>query len=59
MTTFAMATPKFQIDHKFAQQYGLKPKAGYRKWLRTQRNRKIRRVAQDEKPNIGYAGWEY
>jgi len=30
-----------------------------RKWLKNQRNRKIRRVKQDEVPNIKYAGWEY
>ncbi len=48
-----------QIEHKFSQKFGLKPKAGFRKWLKNQRNRMIRRVAQSEKPNIKYGGWEY
>ena len=30
-----------------------------RGWYKNQRNRKIRRVKQDEVPNIKYAGWEY
>jgi len=48
-----------QIEHKFSQKLGLKPKAGFRKWLKNQRNRKIRRGAQSEKPNIKYGGREY
>jgi hypothetical protein len=30
-----------------------------RKWLKNQRNRKIRYSDKTEKPNIGYDGWEY
>lgn len=38
---------------------GLSRKTKRRKWLKNQRNRKIRRVKQDETPNIKYDGWEY
>jgi hypothetical protein len=48
-----------QIEHHFSQKFGLKPKAGFRKWLKNQRNRKIRRTAHTETPNIKYGGWEY
>ena len=48
-----------QIEHKFSQKNGLKPKAGFRKWLKSQRNRKMRRVEQSEKPSVKYDGWEY
>jgi hypothetical protein len=34
-------------------------KSHSRKWLKNQRNRKIRRVNQTEIPNIKYKGWEY
>mgnify|MGYP001559041445 CR=1 FL=1 len=30
-----------------------------RKWLKNQRNRKIRRTSKFEKPNIKHKGWEY
>lgn len=48
-----------QIEYYFSQKFGLKHKAGFRKWLKNQRNRKIRHVAQTEKPDIKYGGWEY
>ena len=34
-------------------------KSHSRKWMKNQRNRKIRRVPKDEIPNIKYSGWEY
>jgi hypothetical protein len=34
-------------------------KAGERKWLKNQRNRKIRRVDAEEIPSVKYRGWEY
>lgn len=30
-----------------------------RKWLKNQRNRKIRRTKKTEIPNIKHVGWEY
>jgi hypothetical protein len=54
-----MALRNYQIEHKFTQKYHLKPKAGFRKWLRNQRNRKIRKTDKTEVPNIKYGGWEY
>ena len=33
-----------------------KPKS--RKWMKNQRNRKIRRTAKDEIPAIKYRGWD-
>ena len=30
-----------------------------RKWMKNQRNRKIRRVKSDEIPHVKYVGWEY
>jgi hypothetical protein len=45
---------EIHLDYLFG-----KPKAGGRKWLRNQRNRKIRRVPQTEVPYIKYKGWEY
>jgi hypothetical protein len=54
-----MAFQSYQIDHKLGQKFmPAKPKAGFRKWLKNQRNRKIRRVSEHETPNIKYAGWE-
>ena len=35
-----------------------KVKRGYRKWLKNQRNRKIRRVPKNEIPNIKYKFWD-
>jgi hypothetical protein len=49
----------WQIEHKFTQTLDIKGKAGLRKWLKNQRNRKIRQIKQTEKPNIKYGGWEY
>lgn len=49
-----MGTKIEQIENYFA-----KAKAGIRKWMKNQRNRKIRRVPKDETPNIKYNGWEY
>jgi hypothetical protein len=37
----------------------LQAKAGTGKWRKNQRNRKIRRIPQDQIPNIKYNGWEY
>jgi hypothetical protein len=54
-----MGLRNYQIETNFTQKNGLKPKTGFRKWLRNQRNRKIRRVKETEKPNIKYSGWEY
>lgn len=36
-----------------------KARAGTRKRMKNQRNRKIRRSNPLEKPNIKYHGWEY
>lgn len=38
---------------------GLSRKTKRRRWVKNQRNRKIRRVNKEEIPNIKYAGWEY
>jgi hypothetical protein len=54
-----MSYNNIQIDKKFVKQFNIKPKAGFRKWLKHERNRKIRRVRQTEIPHIKYAGWEY
>jgi hypothetical protein len=43
-----------QIEHAFGGD-----KSGRRKWLKNQRNRKIRRVKQTDVPNIKYKGWEW
>ena len=48
-----------QIEHWFTRRFQIKVKAGSRKWLKNQRNRKIRHIDQTEKPNIKYGGWEY
>lgn len=34
-------------------------KSHSRKWMKNQRNRKIRRVKKTEIPKVGYHGWEY
>jgi hypothetical protein len=34
-------------------------KSHSRKWMKNQRNRKIRRVPKTEVPYIKYNGWEY
>jgi len=36
-----------------------KANAGTRKWMKNQRNRKIRRVPKDEVPHIKYKEYEY
>jgi hypothetical protein len=36
-----------------------KVKSKTRKWMKNQRNRKIRRSNNLEKPNIKYKGWKY
>jgi len=54
-----MGLKNYQIEHKFSQKHSLKPKAGFRKWLRNQRNRKIRKIDKTDVPNIKYGGWEY
>jgi hypothetical protein len=48
-----------QIDKKFVKTFNLKPKSGFRKWLKHEHNRKIRRIKQTEIPHIKYSGWEY
>jgi hypothetical protein len=48
-----------QIEHRFNRKYALRPKAGFRKWLKKQRNRKIRQIPKIEISNIKYNGWEY
>jgi len=48
-----------QIEHWFNRKYDVKPKAGFRKWLKKQRNRKIRQSPKTEIPDIKYEGWEY
>ena len=45
-----------QIEH-LERALGRKSKS--RKWHKNQRNRKIRRVKQEEVPHIKYNGWEY
>jgi len=45
-----------QIEH-LERWLGRKPHS--RKWMKNQRNRKIRRVPKDQVPNIKYHGWEY
>jgi len=53
-----MSLRAWQIEIHLDRIFG-KPKAGVRKWIRNQRNRKIRRVPKDQVPNIKYEGWEY
>jgi hypothetical protein len=48
-----------QIEHWFTKEFKIKPKAGFRKWLKKQRNRKIRQTSNTKIPNIKYDGWEY
>jgi hypothetical protein len=43
-----------QIEHAFKGE-----SSGARKWMKNQRNRKIRRSNKLEKPNIKYNGWEF
>jgi hypothetical protein len=43
-----------QIENQFGES-----RAGNRKWMKNQRNRKIRRVKTETIPNIKYCGWEY
>jgi len=46
-----------QIDHLERFLFG---KSYSRKWMKNQRNRKIRRVKENEIPNTKqYSGWEY
>jgi len=45
-----------QIEH-FERYLGRKSHS--RKWMKNQRNRKIRRFNKSEVPNIKYKGWEY
>ena len=45
-----------QIEH-LERRFGGKSKS--RKWHKNQRNRKIRRVKQEEVPHIKYKYWEY
>ena len=54
-----MGLQYYQIDKSFSKKNKIKVKAGFRKWLRNQRNRKIRHISETEKPNIKYGGWEY
>lgn len=49
-----MALQTEQIETNFGVR-----EAGARKWMRNQRNRKIRRVPKDEFPNIKYNGWGF
>jgi len=42
-----------QIEHRAPR------KSGARRWMKNQRNRKIRRVPATETPAIKYLGWEY
>jgi hypothetical protein len=48
-----------QIDKKFTKTFNIKPKAVFRKWLKKERNRKIRRFKKIEVLHIKYLGWEY
>jgi hypothetical protein len=57
--TLCMSLRLWQIEHEFTQTFGINGKAGFRKWLKNQRNRKIRQIKQTEIPNIKYGGWEY
>lgn len=54
-----MSLRNCQIEHWFNQKYPVKPKAGFRKWLKKQRNRKIRQTPKTEIPTVMYNGWEY
>lgn len=54
-----MAYQIIQIDKKFSKTFNIKPKAGYRKMLKQERNRKIWRFKKTEVPHIKYLGWEY
>jgi hypothetical protein len=51
-----MATTLEQIENHMGP-----AKAGTRKWMKNQRNRKIRRESKklDKPVNIKYRGWEY
>lgn len=44
---------------QISRYHWFKTKRGYRKWLKNQRNRKIRRVPKSKIPNIKYRGYEY
>jgi len=54
-----MTYSNIQIDKKFTKQFNIKPMTGFRKWLKHECNRKIRRVKKTETPHIKYLGWEY
>jgi hypothetical protein len=54
-----MALQYYQIEHKFARKYDIKPNSGFRRCLKKQRNRKIRKTDKTDIPNIKYGGWEY
>lgn len=48
-----MALKNEQIEHMPGQRH---PKAGKRKWMKNQRNRKIR---YSKEPKVKFNGWEY
>ena len=42
-----MTYSNIQIDKKFTKQFNIKPMTGFRKWLKHECNRKIRRVKKN------------
>lgn len=44
--------------YQITKNYWGRKKKGYNKWLKNQRNRKIRRVPKNEIPNIKYKFWD-
>lgn len=54
----SMALELMKIERDMQSKFG-KLRAGTYKWLKNQRNRKIRRVPKDQVPVVKNVGWEF